>query len=53
MKGKPEWSARRNALGRFYFILSLARNALVVVIGTVMAYIFSINGHQPFILTGK
>uniref|UniRef100_A0A336KGN5 CSON009900 protein n=1 Tax=Culicoides sonorensis TaxID=179676 RepID=A0A336KGN5_CULSO len=33
--------------------LSLSRNALVVFIGTLMAYIFSLYGMQPFLLTGN
>ncbi|XP_011633708.1 sodium-independent sulfate anion transporter-like isoform X3 [Pogonomyrmex barbatus] len=33
------------------WLLALSRNALVVVIGTVMAYIFYINGQNPFKLT--
>ncbi|KRT84007.1 hypothetical protein AMK59_819, partial [Oryctes borbonicus] len=53
MKTNPDWSPRRNMLGRVYWILSLARNALVVVIGSIMAYIFEINGQEPFILTGN
>ncbi|XP_076378212.1 sodium-independent sulfate anion transporter isoform X3 [Megalopta genalis] len=34
------------------WIVTLARNALVVVAGTVMAYIFYANHQQPFKLTG-
>ncbi|XP_076652145.1 sodium-independent sulfate anion transporter [Halictus rubicundus] len=34
------------------WIVTLARNALVVVVGTVMAYIFYVNHQQPFKLTG-
>ncbi|KAL6261210.1 hypothetical protein P5V15_008735 [Pogonomyrmex californicus] len=33
------------------WLLALSRNALVVVIGTIMAYIFYINGQNPFKLT--
>lgn len=32
--------------------LSLLRNAMVVIIGATLAYVFSLNGTQPFILTG-
>ncbi|XP_043262811.1 sodium-independent sulfate anion transporter-like [Colletes gigas] len=32
--------------------LTLARNALVVVAGATMAYIFKLNGQEPFKLTG-
>lgn len=35
------------------WLLALSRNALVVIIGTVMAYIFYINKQNPFKLTGK
>ncbi|XP_076230705.1 sodium-independent sulfate anion transporter isoform X2 [Nomia melanderi] len=34
------------------WIVTLARNALVVVAGTVMAYIFFVNHQEPFKLTG-
>ncbi|GJQ72228.1 hypothetical protein Trydic_g3319 [Trypoxylus dichotomus] len=53
MKTNPDWSTRRNILGRVYWFLSLGRNALVVVITSVMAYIFKANGQEPFILTGN
>lgn len=33
--------------------ITLARNALVVIIGTVIAYIFYTNNKEPFKLTGK
>lgn len=33
--------------------VTLARNALVVVAGTVMAYVFFINNQEPFVLTGE
>ncbi|XP_025270448.1 sodium-independent sulfate anion transporter isoform X1 [Camponotus floridanus] len=35
------------------WLLALSRNALVVIIGTVMAYIFYINNQNPFKLTGS
>lgn len=34
-------------------ILSLSRNAIAVVFGTVLAYICEQNGSKPFTLTGK
>ncbi|CAK9816044.1 Sodium-independent sulfate anion transporter [Anthophora plagiata] len=33
--------------------VTLGRNALVVIAGTVMAYIFYMNGQEPFQLTGS
>lgn len=33
--------------------LSLGRNAIVVIFGTLLAYILNIYGHNPFTLTGK
>lgn len=33
--------------------LSLGRNAIVVIFGTLLAYILSVYGHNPFTLTGK
>jgi len=35
------------------WLLNLSRNALVVIVGTVMAYIFYINDLNPFNLTGE
>ncbi|KAG5673066.1 hypothetical protein PVAND_003141 [Polypedilum vanderplanki] len=32
--------------------LSISRNAIVVILGIIIAYIFHINGKQPFRLTG-
>lgn len=37
----------------FFKYLSLSRNALVVITGIVIAYIFELNGSQPFRLTGE
>lgn len=34
-------------------LLSLSRNALAVLAGTVLAYICDQNGSKPFTLTGK
>ncbi|XP_077278006.1 sodium-independent sulfate anion transporter isoform X2 [Temnothorax americanus] len=39
-------------LQKIGWLLGLSRNALVVIVGTVMAYIFSTNGLNPFTLTG-
>lgn len=50
---KPEWSRRRNIIGRVLMLLSLSRNALAVLVGTATAYCLARNGHKPFILTGK
>ncbi|XP_029178689.1 sodium-independent sulfate anion transporter-like [Nylanderia fulva] len=41
-----------NILQKMGWLLALSRNALVVIIGTVMAYIFYINKQNPFQLTG-
>ncbi|XP_017787416.1 PREDICTED: sodium-independent sulfate anion transporter-like [Habropoda laboriosa] len=35
------------------WIVALARNALVVIVGTAMTYIFYVNGQEPFQLTGS
>ncbi|KAJ8978076.1 hypothetical protein NQ317_000634 [Molorchus minor] len=50
---RPDWSRRRNILGVFIFMFSLARNAIAVIVGTVMAYIFYQNGYEPFKMTGN
>lgn len=52
LKNNPQWSVRRNAIGKIMWLLSLSRNALIVIMGTSMAYIFAIHGEKPFKLTG-
>lgn len=51
LQRRPDWSRNRNILGIFIFMLSLARNALIVIIGTVLAY--SLRDDQPFKITGE
>jgi sodium-independent sulfate anion transporter 11 len=48
---RSDWSRNRNIFGIFIFMLSLARNALVVIIGTVIAY--DLRDEAPFKITGK
>jgi len=43
---------RQKAVNQFLWFISTARNILVVVVCAIMAYIFGVNGSQPFILTG-
>ncbi|KAJ8967613.1 hypothetical protein NQ314_002731, partial [Rhamnusium bicolor] len=50
---RPEWSRTRNNIGRCIFMFSLASNAIAVIIGTTLAYIFYKDGSAPFILTAK
>lgn len=50
LQTRPDWSKRRNIIGIGIFMLSLARNALVVIAGTVLAY--CLRDNQPFKLTG-
>lgn len=50
---RPEWSRNRNIIGRLIFMLSLARNALAVLIGALLAYILHVNGLTPFKITGE
>lgn len=38
---------------QFFKYLSISRNAFVVIMGIVIAYIFYINGSEPFKLTGE
>jgi solute carrier family 26 (sodium-independent sulfate anion transporter), member 11 len=33
--------------------LSISRNAIIVILGMIIAYIFHVNGQDPFRLTGK
>lgn len=37
----------------FFKYLSISRNAIAVILGIVIAYIFYINGSEPFKLTGE
>lgn len=37
---------------KFFKFLSISRNAIVVIIGIVVAYVFYVNGREPFRLTG-
>lgn len=37
----------------FFKYLSISRNAIVVIIGIIIAYIFYVNGKEPFQLTGE
>jgi sodium-independent sulfate anion transporter 11 len=48
---RSDWSRNRNIFGIFIFMLSLARNALVVIIGTVIAY--DLRDEAPFKITGE
>ncbi|XP_034184869.2 sodium-independent sulfate anion transporter [Osmia lignaria lignaria] len=41
-----------NWMQKAAWTVTLARNALVVIAGTVMAYVFFINNQTPFVLTG-
>nr|XP_022916684.1 sodium-independent sulfate anion transporter isoform X2 [Onthophagus taurus] len=52
LKYNPIWSRSRNFFGRISWVLSIARNALVVVVTTLLAYVLMLNDKQPFTLTG-
>lgn len=49
----PPVSMSRKVIGNTLWMISLARNAVVVFFGIALAYIFYVNGHNPFSLTGK
>lgn len=51
LQHRPEWSKKRNFFGKIIFLVSLARNALIVIIGTVISY-YLIDEH-PFKITGN
>jgi solute carrier family 26 (sodium-independent sulfate anion transporter), member 11 len=38
---------------QFFKYLAISRNAIVVIMGIIIAYIFHVNGSEPFRLTGK
>lgn len=43
----------RKIFGGFLWLVATARNALLVLVTSVIAYHAQQNGHEPFILTGK
>lgn len=49
----PNATASENFWGKFFWLLGLGSNALVVLFGTVLAWQFNQHGMEPFILTGK
>lgn len=49
----PPVSVLRKIVGNTLWMISLARNAIVVFFGIALAYIFYVNGHEPFTLTGN
>nr|XP_018916470.1 PREDICTED: sodium-independent sulfate anion transporter-like isoform X1 [Bemisia tabaci] len=49
---QEEVTTARKILHNFLWLFGLAKNAIVVLIGTVLAFIFFQNGFQPFKLTG-
>lgn len=51
LKYRQDWSRNRNIFGIFIFMVSLARNALIVIISTVISY--NLRKSPPFKLTGK
>lgn len=40
-------------LGKAIWLISAARNIIVVVVSAIVAYLFEAHGSHPFILTGK
>jgi sodium-independent sulfate anion transporter 11 len=48
---RPTWIAKKFPVFAKY--LSISRNAIIVIIGIIVAYIFHVNGRDPFNLTGK
>lgn len=50
---KPEWTRARNFLGRFLWMFSLSRNAIIVLFGTFLAWCLSENGKVPFAIIGS
>lgn len=47
-----EMTRVRRYLGKLCWILSVSRNAIVVVIGMILAYVLSNMGYHPFKITG-
>lgn len=44
---------RGNKLQKFMWLICLARNAVVVITGMVLAYCLSLYGQEPFKITGN
>lgn len=40
-------------LGKLIWLISAARNIIVVVVSAIAAYLFEAHGASPFILTGE
>lgn len=56
VKGNPQGqqvSSARRIFGNIMWLISLARNAIVVFFGIGLSYVLYLNGHTPFSLTGK
>nr|XP_023026089.1 sodium-independent sulfate anion transporter-like [Leptinotarsa decemlineata] len=53
LKKRADWTRRRNMIGICIFMFSLASNAIAVVFGSVLAYVFQQRGYEPFELTGE
>ncbi|CAG9767317.1 unnamed protein product [Ceutorhynchus assimilis] len=54
LKHKPEWSRKRNMIGKCIFFISLAGNAMAVIGGTSIAYVADKSYNAtPFLLTGS
>nr|CAD7443752.1 unnamed protein product [Timema bartmani] len=52
-KDSREIGMFKRVVGKCLWLVSVARNALIVVIGAVIAYICQVNGGHPFRLTGE
>ncbi|KAK6624109.1 hypothetical protein RUM44_010967 [Polyplax serrata] len=52
-RSQTQLSGSAKVFKETFRIISLGRNAIVVVIGTVAAYVFYLYGMRPFTLTGK
>jgi sodium-independent sulfate anion transporter 11 len=46
-------SKSRRIFGGFLWLISTARNAIIVLVSSVIAYYAHQSGYEPFILTGK
>lgn len=53
LKKRPDWTRKRNVLGICIFMFSLASNAIIVLISSIVAFVCKQNGDTPFKLTGN
>lgn len=52
-KDEKERRPYHEVLSKLIWLISTARNIIVVVVSGALAYVFELHQEQPFLLTGK